>query len=314
MRKKPGRRLKIQTGLEEIGLRIDLFLSKNPEISSRSQAQKMLRQGMVKVDGKIVAKNFILNKGQAIEVDLPEKDEVIYEPEEMPLSIIYEDKFLLAVSKPAGLVVHPAAGHKKHTLVNGLLYYFQETSGKDIPPRAGIVHRLDKDTSGLLLVAKNLEIHQKLVRALRERKIERSYLALVQGKFEKTKGKIDAPVGRSMRNRKKMSITGLKGRQAVTYFEVLREFKDYSLIEARLETGRTHQIRVHFAYIQRPVAGDKTYGRVLKIDGYKLKRQFLHAYKLELKHPFHGRKLIINDKLPADLAEAIAVLEEHDRQ
>jgi 23S rRNA pseudouridine1911/1915/1917 synthase len=221
-------------------------------------------------------------------VDLPPAENYDVLPEEMDLDIVYEDNDILVVNKPKGMVVHPAPGHVSGTLVNGLMAHCKDLSGINGVMRPGIVHRIDKDTSGLLVVAKNDAAHESLSRQLADKTCRREYLAIVHHPFSHTIGTVNAPIGRDPKDRQKMAVTAKNSKEAVTHFEVLENFKDFSYLRLRLETGRTHQIRVHMAYIEHPVAGDPKYGPRKTIDA---NGQLLHAYKLELIHPVTGEKM-----------------------
>ncbi|MEW5705911.1 MAG: RluA family pseudouridine synthase [Actinomycetota bacterium] len=287
------------------GQRVDVFLSKNPEISSRSFAQGLIEKGLVLVDGKKVDKNYKLRAGQLVDVTIPAPEPAEVKPEPIPLDIRYEDDDLIVLVKPAGMVVHPAHGHASGTLVNALLAHAPSLSSIGGITRPGIIHRLDKDTSGLMIVAKNDFAHQILSKELKDRKIKRTYLTLVHGRFKEKEGTIHAPIGRSPRFRQKMSVMGVGSREAISHYRVLATYDDYSLVEVRLETGRTHQIRVHMKYISHPVVGDQLYGTGGSKRDLGLKRQFLHAYKLEFIHPRTGEYLRFEDKLPPDLQEVL---------
>lgn len=290
---------------ESSGQRIDAFLAKNPEIASRSFAQNLIEKSLVLVDGKKIDKNYRLKAGQVIDVVIPPPEPTEVKPEAIPLDIKYEDGDLIILSKPAGMVVHPAYGHTTGTLVNALLAHTPELSGIGGVVRPGIIHRLDKDTSGLMIVAKNDFSHQVLSQELKDRKIKRTYLALVHGRFKERKGTIDAPIGRSPKFRQKMAVMGTAAREAVSHYQVLATYNNYSLVSVSLETGRTHQIRVHMKYINHPVVGDQLYGSGRSKRDLGLDRQFLHAYKLEFTHPRTGKRMVFEDKLPPDLQEVL---------
>ncbi len=290
---------------ESSGQRIDAFLAKNPEIASRSFAQNLIEKSLVLVDGKKIDKNYRLKVGQVIDVAIPPPEPTEVKPEAIPLDIKYEDGDLIVLSKPAGMVVHPAYGHATGTLVNALLAHTPELSGIGGVVRPGIIHRLDKDTSGLMIVAKNDFSHQVLSQELKDRKIKRTYLALVHGRFKERKGTVDAPIGRSPKFRQKMAVMGTAAREAVSHYHVLATYNNYSLVSVSLETGRTHQIRVHMKYINHPVVGDQLYGSGRSKRDLGLDRQFLHAYKLEFTHPRTGKRMVFEDKLPPDLQEVL---------
>lgn len=301
--------LEITATARDDGERLDRFLTAQPEVGSRAAAQKLITAGRVMVDGRPRPKNFRIAAGATITATIPPAPSPDLEPEAMDLAIPFEDEYLLIVDKPAGIVTHPAKGHHTGTLVHGLLAH-QITGGGDAY-RPGIVHRLDKDTSGLLVVAKDEETHRRLVAMLRRHEIKRTYLALVHGLFETREGTVEAPLGRDAGQRQKMAVAGGgRGREAVTHFRVVSSWAPagagrdgYSLLEVTLETGRTHQIRVHLAAIGHAVAGDATYGR--RRDRLEIGRQFLHSTRLEFEHPMTGEPVIAESPLPPDLAAAL---------
>lgn len=282
------------------GTRLDRFLAGLPELGSRAAAERALATGAVLVDGRSRPKSHRLEGGEELTVEVPRAAPSRLEPEELALSIAYEDEHLLVVDKPAGLVVHPAPGHPTGTLVHGLLAH--EAAGGEEPERPGIVHRLDRDTSGLLVVARSPEAHRRLERLVRERALEREYLALVCGRPRSRTGRIEAPIGRDRKDRTRHSLDTATPREAVTHFELAEELPRHTLLRVRLETGRTHQIRVHLAAIGLPVAGDPVYGRAGELG---LERQFLHAARLAFPHPFTEERVECESPLPADLAAAL---------
>ena len=243
---------------DEIEERIDSYLAKELNIS-RSKVQKLIKQGLVTVNEKVVSSNYIVKCGDFISVNDDLDYEISVEAEDIDIDVVYEDNDLLVINKASGMVVHPAPGHYSHTLVNALLYRFQISGGEKYRP--GIVHRLDKDTSGLMLVAKGEKTHEKLSRMIANKEVERHYLAIVDGVIKHDTGTIDAPIGRDANNRQKMAVTDVHGKEAITHFRVLETFSNHTLVECILETGRTHQIRVHMAYIGHPVSNDPLYGR-----------------------------------------------------
>lgn len=295
-----GESLNFAIGDSDVGLRLDTLLGTKPEMGSRSQVAKLISAGAVSVNGVRRPKSHLLAAGDMVEVVLPQETRPELEAEALPVSILFEDEWLLVVDKPIGMPVHPSRGHSRGTLVNALLSRGL-AGGEDFRP--GIVHRLDKDTSGLLVVAKSVEVHRRLTGMMRRREIDRRYLALVHGTFSADSGTIEAPVGRDPIRRKSMAIGGVAAREAVTHFTVIERFDDFTLVEARLETGRTHQIRVHFLAIGHPVAGDPTYARR---DPLGLGRQFLHSYRLAFAHPFTGQEVSCESPLPSDLAAVLA--------
>jgi 23S rRNA pseudouridine1911/1915/1917 synthase len=284
---------------EAAGSRLDRYLAGLPEVGSRAIAERLLADGAVLVDGRQRAKSHRLAGGEDLELDLPAPAPTLLVPEQIDLSVAYEDQHLLVVDKPAGVVVHPAAGHRTGTLVHGLLAAGAEGGDKERP---GVVHRLDRDTSGLLVVARSEEAHRRLQRLVRVRAVEREYLALVVGRPLSRRGTIDAPIGRDRHDRLRQSLDTNTPRGAVTHFEVEELLPRHALLRVRLETGRTHQIRVHLAAIDLPVAGDPMYGRPGELG---LERQFLHAARLAFAHPFTGERVEVSSQLPADLAAAL---------
>jgi len=284
---------------EAAGERLDRFLASLPEVGSRGVAQRLLESGNVLVDGRTLDKSRRLTGGEELEFEPPTKESVELEPEQMDLRIVYEDEYLLVVDKPAGLVVHPGSGHATGTLVQGLLEH--DAAGGDAA-RPGIVHRLDRDTSGLMVVARSNEAHARLQALVRNRAIERHYAALVVGKPRSRAGRIEAPIGRDRRDPLRHSLDTDKPREAITHFEVRELLPRHTHLDVRLETGRTHQIRVHLAAIDLPVAGDTVYGRPRELD---LERQFLHAGRLAFSHPFTAERVDVESQLPADLGAAL---------
>jgi 23S rRNA pseudouridine1911/1915/1917 synthase len=286
---------------EDSGARLDVVLGRVPEVGSRSRAAALIASGDVRVDGAAAAKSRLLAAGETVTVALPaETRPDVGSQADVP--VIYEDEWLLVVDKPAGMAVHPSRGHASGTLVQALSGH-GPAGGEDFRP--GVVHRLDKDTSGLLVVAKSTEAHRRLVALMRRRAVDRRYLALVHGGFAADSGTIEAPVGRDPVRRTSMTVGGLAAREATTHFTVLERLTDLTLVEARLETGRTHQIRVHFAAIGHPVAGDPLYARR---DPLGVGRQFLHSHRLAFLHPFTGEDLMFSAPLPADLESVLARL------
>jgi 23S rRNA pseudouridine1911/1915/1917 synthase len=279
------------------GERLDRFLASLPEVGTRGLAERVLADGVL-VDGQARAKSHRLSGGEELEFEAPERVTQTLEPEEMELRIAYEDEHLVVVDKPAGLVVHPAPGHATGTLVHGLLAH--DVAGGD-EDRPGIVHRLDRDTSGLMVVARSDEAHRRLQELVRRRELERHYLALVVGKPRSRAGRIEAPIGRDRREPMRHSLDTDTPRDAVTHFEVLELFPRHTLLDVKLETGRTHQIRVHLNAVGLPVAGDPVYGRPHELG---LDRQFLHAARLGFTHPFTGERVDVESPLPEDLQMA----------
>lgn len=282
------------------GERLDRFLAGLPEIGSRAVAERLLSEGGVLVDGSARAKSTKLAGGEELEFEPPPAPKSDLTPEEMNLHVPYEDDHLLVVDKPAGVVVHPARGHASGTLVHGLLAY--DVEGGDEPDRPGIVHRLDRDTSGLLVVARSPEAHRRLQELVRARAVTREYRALVIGRPQSKSGMIDAPIGRDRSDPLRHSLDTDAPRDAVTHFEVDALLPRHALLRVTLETGRTHQIRVHLAAIELPVAGDPLYGRRGELG---LTRQFLHAARLAFRHPFTDEPIEVVSPLPADLENAL---------
>ena len=277
--------------------RLDAFLARSMEGLSRSAAQKLIEEGCVKRNDGAAKKNDKLNIGDAISVTIPEPKEVDIAPTEMALDIVYEDEDLLVINKPKGLVVHPAAGHQDDTLVNGLLYALgDDLSGINGELRPGIVHRIDKDTSGLLAVAKNDRAHTFLASQLKDHTMARTYEAIVCGSFREDSGTVDAPIGRHPSDRKKMTVTERNSKRAVTHWEVVARYRGYTHVRCRLETGRTHQIRVHMAHIGHPILGDTVYGHKKPELGQS--SQVLHAGQLCFIHPRDGRPVMVFAPLP----------------
>ena len=290
------------------GERLDAFLARCAEDLSRSAAQKLIEEGAVMRNGKPGKKNDKLNMGDAIEYEIPEAKPVDIVPTEMKLDIVYEDDDLLVINKPKGLVVHPAAGHQDDTLVNGLMYALgEDLSGINGELRPGIVHRIDKDTSGLLAVAKNDHAHIMLASQLKDHSMARTYEAIVCGSFREDSGTVDAPIGRHPSDRKKMCVTERNSKHAITHWEVVARYRGYTHIRCRLETGRTHQIRVHMAHIGHPILGDLVYGRKKPELGQD--SQCLHAGALCFQHPRDGRPVMVFAELPQYFKDVIAKLE-----
>jgi 23S rRNA pseudouridine1911/1915/1917 synthase len=281
--------------------RIDKFLTNELEDMSRSKIQLLIEEKNVLVNNEPIKSNYKVQANDEIQIYIPEPEPIDVIPEDIPLDILYEDEDVVVVNKPQGMVVHPAAGHSKGTLVNALLYHIEDLSGINGKIRPGIVHRLDKDTSGALVVAKNDEAHVHLSEQLQDRSMKRKYWTLVHGVLPHNHGTIDAPIGRDPKNRQQFTVvTG--GKESVSHFRVLERFKDYSLLEVSLETGRTHQIRVHLKYINFPVAGDEVYGPKKTLQG---KGQYLHAHTIEFIHPRTGELMHFEAPVPQVFEEAL---------
>jgi len=283
----------------QAGTRLDRALAERPEISSRALAERLISGGEALVDGRRRPKSHRLMGGEEIEVEVPGAPRL--EPEQMDIPILWEDDHVIVVAKPAGLVVHPSGGTRTGTLVHGLLELGAE--GGEDDDRPGIVHRLDKDTSGLLVVARSREAHHRLQELIRARAVERHYLALVRGAPRSRAGRVDAPIGRDRHDRSRHSVDTATPRAAVTWFDLREQLREHALLDVRLETGRTHQIRVHLEAIGLPIAGDPIYG--VKGD-LGLGRQFLHAHRLRFAHPFTQEEVDVASPLPPDLEAALA--------
>ena len=290
------------------GERLDAFLARSVEGLTRSSAQRLLEEGCVLRHGKPGKKNDKLNMGDRIELTLPEPKEVDIVPTEMPLDIVYEDEDVLVINKPKGLVVHPAAGHQDDTLVNGLLFAMAGSlSGINGELRPGIVHRIDKDTSGLLAVAKNDFAHVVLASQLKDHTMARTYECIVCGNLKEDSGTVDAPIGRHPTDRKKMCVTQRNSRNAVTHWEVIARYRGYTHVRCKLETGRTHQIRVHMAHMGHPILGDTVYGHKKPELGQD--SQVLHAGVLCFRHPRDQRPVIVQAALPAYFQDLLTKLQ-----
>ena len=296
--------------IADSGLRIDKYLSSVNEQLSRSYIQKLLKSGLVLVDGKPVKASYQVDEGDVISLDIPEAVEPEIEPENMDLDILYEDQDVILVNKPKGMVVHPAAGHYSHTLVNGLMYHCKDQlSGINGVMRPGIVHRIDMDTTGVIIACKNDMAHNSIAAQLKEHSITRRYQAIVHGVLKDDAGTIEGPIGRHPTDRKKISINYNNGKSAVTHYKVLKRFRQYTHVECRLETGRTHQIRVHMASIGHPLLGDLVYGPgKCPIPG--LQGQTLHAGVLGFIHPRTGEYMEFTAPLPEYFAKLLNTLPE----
>lgn len=283
------------------GMRIDSYLAEKLDLS-RSKIQKLIKEKKVLVNGKEVNSSYSIKVNDEIEVNDNLDYEIKVEPENIPLDIVYEDDDLLIINKESGMVVHPAPGHYSGTLVNALLYKYPSLQGEGLRP--GIVHRLDKDTSGLMIVAKNDWSLEKLSTMISAKSVERKYLAIVDGVIKHETGEIDAPIGRDLNNRQKMAVTDINGKEAITHFKVLERFKNNTLVECKLDTGRTHQIRVHMAYIGYPVTNDPLYGRGRATEF----GQMLHSYSIKFKHPRTNKELEFEVGLPKEFQDKLEEL------
>ncbi|MBP1999244.1 23S rRNA pseudouridine1911/1915/1917 synthase [Paenibacillus shirakamiensis] len=283
--------------------RIDKYIKEQVgEEYSRSQIQLWIEDGQVKVNDVQIKSNYKLSMGDQITLHIPLAAEVMIEPENIPLEVAYEDKDVIVVNKARGMVVHPAPGHSSGTLVNALMFHCKDLSGINGELRPGIVHRIDKDTSGLIMAAKNDKAHTSLAAQLKDHTVTRKYYALVHGNVTHDHGTVDAPIGRDSNDRKMFAVTERNSKEAVTHFHVVERFGDYSLLELKLETGRTHQIRVHMKFIDHPLVGDPMYGRS---KGIRMDGQALHAAVLGFVHPVSGEYLEFSAPIPSDMEELL---------
>lgn len=288
--------------------RLDAFLASSLDGLTRSQATRLIESGEVAVDGKSVSKSYKLAGGEDVAVTLPEPEPVEAVPQDIPLDVVYEDADVIVVNKPSGMVVHPAPGHPDGTLVNALLYHCAGTlSGVGGTLRPGIVHRIDRDTTGLLIVAKNDFAHRRLAAQLSDHTLRRTYECIVRGGFREDSGTVNAPIGRDPRDRKRMAVTEKNSREAVTHWEVITRYGQYTHLRCRLETGRTHQIRVHMAWIRHPIAGDPVYG--IGKPELGLHSQCLHAKELTFLHPRTGEEMTLSCPLPEEFEHALKKLQ-----
>jgi len=293
----------MQVKVEIGGVRLDKAVADLTPLS-RSHANEQIKNGQILVNGQVKKAKYAVKAGDVITYELPEPEAMEYVVEDLPLDIVYQDEDVAVVNKAQGMVVHPSAGHTSGTLVNALMYHIKDLSGINGVLRPGIVHRIDKDTSGLLMIAKNDDAHIKLADELKDKKSLRKYWAIVHGNLPNDRGVIEAPIGRSEKDRKKQAVTA-KGKPAITRFHVLERFGNYTLVELQLETGRTHQIRVHMAYIGHPVAGDEVYGPRKTLKGHG---QFLHARTLGFTHPKTGKIMEFTAEVPIVFQETLATL------
>jgi 23S rRNA pseudouridine1911/1915/1917 synthase len=293
------------------GKRIDRWVSDEISKESRSRLQQLIKSGNILVNGLSVKTSYRMKTGDEVCVHVPEPEPLNVAPENIPLDIVYEDSSVIVVNKPRGMVVHPAPGHMSGTLVNALLGHCHDLSGINGVMRPGIVHRIDKETSGLLMVAKTDEAHHSLAAQLKDKTTKRLYLAIVHGSLLHDEGTINAPIGRADKDRKKMAVTDKNSKQAVTHFKVLERFSKFTYVACRLETGRTHQIRVHMAFIGHPLAGDPKYGprKTLPIEG-----QALHAAELGFMHPVTQQFMLFQAPLPFDMEHLLKGLRENQYQ
>lgn len=289
--------------VEETGIRLDAYITSKLEDLSRNMVQKLIKKGDILVNNKEEKESYKVQKGDQILVVIPKPEEKGLKKQEIPLDIIYEDEDILVVNKPKGMVVHPANGNPDGTLVNAIMAICKDSlSGIGGEIRPGIVHRLDKDTSGVIIIAKNDKAHINLSEQIKNHEVKKTYIAIVRGVIKENQATINMPIGRSEKDRKKMAVTK-KGKEAITHFKVLKRFSDYTVLEVNIETGRTHQIRVHLAQIGYPCIGDETYSSGKNRWG--IKGQALHAKSLEFKHPITGKKMKLEAELPEYMKEII---------
>ena len=286
---------------EETGERIDSFLSGKTDFT-RTRIQQLIKDRNITVNGEATKSSYKIEENDEIAIEVPEAETTEIKPENIKIDIVYEDSDIAVINKQAGLVVHPAHGHYSGTLVNAILYHIKDLSGINGEIRPGIVHRLDKDTSGLIVIAKNDKVHTALTEMFQEKKIRKTYLAILKGKLNKSEGKIVTQIGRDKNDRKKMTVIddAAKGKNAITNYRVISQNNLFTLVKVNIETGRTHQIRVHMRYLGYPILGDSVYGRK---DNEK--RQMLHAYKLEFLHPVTGRQMEFTGEIPEDFQKAL---------
>jgi 23S rRNA pseudouridine1911/1915/1917 synthase len=307
-----------EVSIKDAASRLDVFVTRVSLGLSRNQAQRLIEEGRVKVGGGLQKASYRLRPGEEIDISLPPPSPTELSPESLPLDILFEDDQVVAVNKPAGLVVHPAAGHREGTLVHGLLHHCGNLAGLGGPLRPGVVHRLDKNTSGVILVAKTDAAYRHLTREFKERLVHKEYRALVYGRMGEPSGTVDAPIDRHSRNRTKMGVVK-DGREALSSWWVERAFREVSLLKVIIRTGRTHQIRVHLAHIQHPVVGDRTYGGKRRVSAIqnplvrarldRIKRQLLHASAVAVKHPTTGEMLRLTAPLPEEMVSLVHFLE-----
>lgn len=294
--------IKIIIDEQETGTRIDKLLMEKGLASSRTQIQGYISDGHLEVNGHIQKANYKVKENDFVILTIPDSIDMTIQPQDIPLNIVYEDSDVIVVNKPSGMIVHPSSGVYSDTLVNALLFHCHDLSGINGVNRPGIVHRIDKDTSGLLMVAKNDMAHQSLSKQLQDKTVDRLYYALVHGVITHNYGKIDAPIGRDPNDRQAMKVTDINAKSAVTNFRVIERYKNYTLVECQLETGRTHQIRVHMQYIGHPVVGDPKYGRRRDDTSFG---QYLHAKVLGFEHPRTHEHLLFDSELPKEFLDKI---------
>ena len=303
------REIKIIAAAEDAGARIDKYISEQEDLS-RSRVQALLAEGSILVNQNAVKANYKVKADDCITAVFNDEMEMEARPEKMELDVRYEDEDVIVINKPKNIVVHPAAGNQSGTLVNGLLYHCKDLSGINGTLRPGIVHRIDKDTTGLLIIAKNDLAHASLSKQLQSKTVNRLYYALVHGVIQHDFGTIDAPIGRDVKDRQKMAVTATNSKDARTHFQVIERFENYTLVECRLETGRTHQIRVNMQYIGHPVVGDEKYSyrKTMQTNG-----QLLHAHQLTFQHPRTGEVMTVEAELPKQFADILEELRQESR-
>ncbi|MDR3259121.1 MAG: RluA family pseudouridine synthase [Fusobacteriaceae bacterium] len=296
----------IETFAEDKDKRLDIFLNENMEGVTRSYIQNLINNGNIFIEEKAATKCGIKIKGkEKITINIPCDEKLDLLPENIPLEKVYEDKDIVIINKNAGVVVHPAYGNHNGTLVNGLLYHIKDLSGINGIVRPGIVHRLDKDTSGLIIVAKNDTAHVALSGMFKNKTVKKTYLAITKGIFKEKSQKIETLIGRDHKNRKRMAVVNENGKKAITNYTIIDEKNNHSLVMVNIETGRTHQIRVHMKYLNHPIVGDSLYGN----DDNKFKRQMLHSYRLEFLYPLTGKKMDVHGNLPEDFLKCLKYYE-----
>lgn len=291
---------KIIFEISEEGKRLDLYIAERTELT-RTRIQQLIKDGDISVNNKKSKPSYKVEKNDIIEIVIPEEKEIDLVPENININILYEDSDIAVIDKKAGIVVHPSHGHESGTLVNAVMYHIKDLSGINGEIRPGIVHRLDKDTSGLLIIAKNDTAHLKLSEMFSNNSIRKTYITILKGKINRDSGEIETLIGRDPNDRKKMAVVKSNGKTAITHFQVLDKNEKYSLVKVNIKTGRTHQIRVHMKYLGYPVLGDSVYGR----DNKTADRQMLHAYKLEFIHPVTQKRMEIISELPEDFKEVL---------
>lgn len=301
---------KIMVNELEKALRVDKYLNMVQDELSRSFIQQLIEDEKILINDAPCKSNSKVKNGDTITIEDFELAPIEAKPEDIPLDIIYEDQDIIVINKPKGMVVHPSVGNYEHTLVNALLFHCHDLSGINGKIRPGIVHRIDKDTTGCIVACKNDKAHEAIALQLADKTCHREYIALVEGVIEHNSGTIEAPIGRDPKDRKKMTVTEINSKEAVTHFDVVERFKKYTLIKCRLETGRTHQIRVHMQFIGHPIVGDEVYGRRKTLKDTQ--GQVLHAYKLELIHPSTKEKMTFEAELPAYFQELLTKIRSED--